>query len=74
MALETFNVGNESECGKLETVLMHRPGNELARLRKDNLEQLLYDEIPDIRETHKSHDIFTRYLRDHGTQVLYVRV
>jgi arginine deiminase len=73
MVQQTFNVGNESESGKLETILMHKPGNELARLRVDNLEELLFDEIPDIYETHQSHDCFTNYLRDHGVQVLYVR-
>ncbi len=59
---ETLNVSNESECGTLETIVMHRPGDELNRLREDNLDQLLYDEIPHIDETHKSHDIFKIYV------------
>jgi arginine deiminase len=66
-------VGVESECGKLDIVLMHRPGQELLRLTKDNLQNLLYDAIPDLQETHKSHDQFSQYLRDHGSQVLYVK-
>ncbi|CAF3440260.1 unnamed protein product [Rotaria sp. Silwood1] len=71
--LSIFNVGNESESGKLLITLMHRPGNELLRLTKKNLEKLLYDAIPNIDQTHKSHDIFTNYLRDHGIKVLYVK-
>ena len=71
--LSKINVGNESDCGQLEVVLMHRPGQEHLRLREDNLDQLLFDEIPNLDETHKSHDIFSQYLRTHGVQVLYVR-
>jgi arginine deiminase len=64
--------GVESECGKLDIVLMHRPGRELLRLTKDNLHYLLYDALPNITETHKSHDVFSQYLRDHDTHVLYL--
>ena len=71
--LTEFGTGVESECGKLDIVLMHRPGRELLRLTEDNLHYLLYDALPNINETHQSHDIFTQYLRDHGTQVLYLR-
>ncbi|CAF3740608.1 unnamed protein product [Rotaria sordida] len=67
-----FGVGVESECGKLDIVLMHRPGRELLRLNKDNLHYLLYDAFPNITETHQSHDFFSQYLRDHGTHVLYL--
>lgn len=68
-----FEVGNESESGRLCTTIMHRPGNELLRLTDKNLDELLFDKIPNINETHESHDIFTKYLRDHGMKVLYVR-
>lgn len=70
--LASLDVGVESECGKLDLVLMHRPGRELVRLTKDNLHYLLYDALPNINETHRSHDIFSQYLRDHGTHVLYL--
>ncbi|CAF2049353.1 unnamed protein product [Rotaria magnacalcarata] len=68
-----FDLGNESESGKLMMTIMHRPGDELRRLNENNLDQLLFDEIPDINSTKKSHDIFTEYLRAHGTKVLYVK-
>jgi len=70
--LTKFGVGVESECGKLDIVLMHRPGRELLRLTKDNLQYLLYDAVPNIIEAHQSHDIFSQYLRDHGVHVLYL--
>jgi arginine deiminase len=71
--IANYGVGVESECGKLDIVLMHRPGKELLRLREDNIHALLYDAIPDLHETHESHDAFSQYLRDHGTHVLYVK-
>jgi len=70
--LAQFGVGVQSECGKLDIVVMHRPGKELLRLTRDNLHQLLYDALPDINDTHQSHDIFSQYLRDHGVHVLYL--
>ena len=69
----TFDIGNESETGQLVTVLMHRPGNELLRLREDNLIHLLFNALLNINHTHQSHDTFTDYLRNHGVQVVYVR-
>ncbi|CAF5112059.1 unnamed protein product, partial [Rotaria magnacalcarata] len=70
--LTQCGVGVQSESGKLDVVLMHRPGQELLRLTKDNLHQLLYDAIPNLSETHQSHDIFSQYLRDNGVHVLYL--
>lgn len=69
--LAQFGVGVQSECGQLDIVVMHRPGAELLRLTPKNLHNLLYDALPDINQTHRSHDIFSQYLRDHGVHVLY---
>jgi arginine deiminase len=70
--LSKYGAGVESECGKLDVVLMHRPGREFLRLREDNLEYLLFDALPNIKDTHQSHDIFSQYIRDHGAHVLYL--
>lgn len=35
-----------SEFGKLKTVLVHRPGDEVENLTPDLLERLLFDDIP----------------------------
>ncbi|CAF3704989.1 unnamed protein product [Adineta steineri] len=70
--LNESDAGVHSECGKLDIVLMHRPGGELLRLTNDNLHVLLFDAIPDINQTHHSHDIYSQYLRDHGVHVLYL--
>lgn len=71
MILTQFGTGVQSECGQLDIVVMHRPGAELLRLTPENLHELLYDALPDINQTHRSHDIFSQYLRDHGVHVLY---
>ncbi|CAF1442590.1 unnamed protein product [Adineta ricciae] len=66
-------VGVQSECGKLDVVLMHRPGQELRRLTKTNIEQLLFDAVPDVNQTQKSHDAFVKCLRTNGVHVLYMK-
>ena len=35
-----------SEIGRLQKVMLHRPGRELENLMPDNLERLLFDDIP----------------------------
>nr|WP_036228357.1 arginine deiminase [Mesoplasma photuris] len=61
-----------SEIGKLNTVLVHRPGDEIENLVPDLLERLLFDDIPFEREAIKEHDAFTKILRDNGVKVLYI--
>ncbi|UJR08615.1 hypothetical protein I4U23_012874 [Adineta vaga] len=70
--IDELGVGVESECGKLDIVIMHRPGRELLRLTEDTLDHVLYDALPNIDQTHQSHDIFSQYLRQHGVHVLYL--
>jgi arginine deiminase len=38
--------GIQSEVGRLRTVLLHRPGNELKRLTPRNNDTLLFDGLP----------------------------
>jgi arginine deiminase len=39
-------MGATSEVGALQTVLLHRPGNELRRLTPRNNDQLPFDGVP----------------------------
>ena len=39
-----------SEIGKLKKVCLHRPGDELLNLPPDELERLLFDDIPYLKE------------------------
>jgi len=61
-----------SEIGKLETVLLHRPGKELENLVPDYLERLLFDDIPFLDIARREHDNFAEILRGNGVEVLYL--
>ncbi|MFA7573720.1 MAG: arginine deiminase [Lutispora sp.] len=61
-----------SEIGKLKAVLLHKPGKELERLTPEYLRQLLFDDIPWLKQMRIEHDEFADVLRKRGTQVLYV--
>ncbi|GAA2634099.1 arginine deiminase [Dactylosporangium fulvum] len=62
----------DSEVGHLGTVLLHRPGAELARLTPRNNDSLLFDGIPWVGRAQEEHDTFATALREHGVEVLYV--
>lgn len=62
-----------SEIGRLRTVLLHRPGVELARLTPANKEQLLFDDILWLDRAQEEHDRLAGLLTGQGVEVLYVR-
>ena len=64
---------NTSEIGRLRKVLLHRPGRELENLTPDNLERLLFDDIPYLPAAQAEHDAFAGCLRDRGVEVVYLR-
>lgn len=51
-----------SEIGKLETVMLHRPGRELENLSPDILNRMLIDDIPYLKIAQKKHDYFAHTL------------
>lgn len=61
-----------SEIGRLKTVLLHRPGEEIENLTPDLLNRLLFDDIPYLNVAQKEHDIFAEVLRNSGVEVLYL--
>ncbi len=65
-------MGATSEVGALQTVLLHRPGNELRRLTPRNNDQLLFDGVPWVDRAQEEHDAFAEALRDRGVEVLYL--
>src|SRR6201991_4559497 len=62
----------DSEVGPLRTVLLHRPGAELARLTPRNNDSLLFDAIPWVGRAQEEHDAFAEELRRYGVEVLYL--
>lgn len=60
-----------TEIGPLRTVLVHRPGIELARITPANKEALLFDDLLWLERAQEEHDLFTELLRRSGAEVLY---
>ena len=63
-----------SEIGRLKTVLLHRPGEEIENLTPALLVRLLFDDIPYLKVAREEHDAFAKTLRDNGVEVLYLEV
>ena len=59
-------IHNFSEIGKLNKVLLHRPGKELEALTPATLERLLFDDVPYLKIAQQEHDNFARVLRENG--------
>ena len=64
-------IHNYSEIGKLNKVLLHRPGLELEALTPSTMERLLFDDIPYLKVAQEEHDKFAQTLRDNGVEVVY---
>ena len=64
--------GVATEVGRLRTVMLHRPGNELRRLTPRNNDALLFDGLPWVDRAQEEHDAFAEALRTHGVEVLYL--
>ncbi len=64
-------IHNFSEIGKLNKVLLHRPGLELEALTPATMERLLFDDIPFLKIAQEEHDIFADILKDNGAEVIY---
>ena len=62
----------KSEIAPLRKVLLHRPGRELLNLTPDRLPELLFDDIPYLRQAQAEHDAFAQTLRDNGVEVVYL--
>jgi arginine deiminase len=74
---KNVNEGNSvlnvtSEIGRLKTVLLHRPGQEVENLTPELLERLLFDDIPYLKVAREEHDAFAKTLSDNGVEVLYL--
>ena len=60
-----------SEIGPLRTVMVHRPGLEIARITPDNKEALLFDDLIWLERAQEEHDRFVALMRDRDVEVLY---
>lgn len=69
---KTAPLGVHSEIGVLRTVIVHRPGLELARLTPENREALLFDDVLWAARARSEHDAFSDAMVSRGIQVLHV--
>ena len=63
-------IHNYSEIGKLNKVLLHRPGLELEALTPSTIERLLFDDIPYLKIAQQEHDTFANVLRENGVEAV----
>jgi len=63
----------DSEVGRLEHVLVHRPGNEIIRMTQHQLDELLFDDILSPQETGREHALMVEILEATGAVVHDIR-
>lgn len=61
-----------SEVGRLRSVLLHRPGDELRAVEPGNAARMLFAGPVDVEAARAEHDAFASTLRARGVEVLYV--
>src|SRR5688572_17859696 len=64
--------GVSSEVGRLRTVMLHRPGEEIRRLTPRNNDELLFDGVPWVDRAQEEHDAFADALHARDVEVLYL--
>ncbi len=57
------------ELGRLKSVLVHTPGEELTLVNESNYKHWLYDEVPDISGYVKEHRQYQELLESNGVRV-----
>ena len=66
------NIKVNSEIGRLKTVLLHEPGEELNNLTPKYLGELLFDDIPWLPLAKAEHQAFAKVFKDAGVKVVYL--
>lgn len=61
-----------SEIGKLKSVLLHCPGEEVENIVPDYLHRLLFDEIAYLEQACREHNQFADTLKNEGVEVVYL--
>ncbi len=65
-------VNQFSEIGKLNAVMLHRPGIEIDQVTPDFFAEMLIDDTPYLPAAQRDHDAFARVLSENGAKVLYL--
>ena len=67
-------LGVHSEVGKLNTVMVCRPGLAHQRLTPGNAEELLFDDMLWVPEAQRDHHDFVLKMRERGTEVIEAKL
>ncbi len=59
-----------SEVGQLESVLLHRPGDEIVRMTQHDLDRMLFDDILSAAEAAREHEVMANIIAATGAEVL----
>ena len=62
----------KSEILSLKGIILHRPGNELLNLTKNNINKHMYEDIPYLKAVRMEHDDFTKILKQNDITVMYL--
>jgi arginine deiminase len=62
----------DTEVGRLRSVLLHRPGDELRAIDDANARRLLFAKPVDLAQAQDEHDGLANALRDRGVEVVYL--
>ncbi len=57
------------EFGRLESVLIHTPGEELELINDSNYQHWLFDKVPDVQKFIEEHTKYRELLISHGVKV-----
>jgi len=57
------------ELGRLKSVLMHTPGEELSLVKESNYKHWLYDKVPDIYGYIREHRSYQELLESNGVRI-----
>lgn len=66
-------VNQFSEIGKLNAVMLHRPGEELNQVTPDFFDDMLIDDTLYLPAAQRDHDSFARILEENGAKVYYLK-
>lgn len=61
------------EFGRLTSVLVHTPGDELGLITEDNHDRWLFDAVPDVEGFIREHESYCELLRSRGVEVNQLR-
>ncbi len=61
-----------SEVGKIKKIMISRPGKNFDAVRPDSREFQLVDDVVWAEQAGKDHDVFAKYLRNLGAEVVYL--